>query len=214
MLAGKKFLVTAGGTMENIDGVRYITNRSSGKMGCAIVRELKRRGAQVTLVAANMKVPAPDTDKVIRVTSAKEMFEACMREYESCDCIIKAAAVGDYAPAEEYANKIKGDEITLRLKKNPDIAAALGKVKGKRKLVIFCAETQGLLESAAEKLRAKGADMVVANDVSKPDIGFDSDKNAVTVIKSGGYKAEYPAADKREIAKEVVDEIQSLWSQA
>ena len=214
VLAGKKFLVTAGGTMENIDGVRYITNRSSGKMGCAIVRELKRRGAQVTLVAANMKVPAPDTDKVIHVTSAKEMLEACMREYEGCDCIIKAAAVGDYAPAEEYTNKIKGDEITLRLKKNPDIAAALGKVKGKRKLVIFCAETQGLLESAAEKLRAKGADMVVANDVSKPDIGFDSDKNAVTVIKSGGYKAEYPAADKREIAKEVVDEIQSLWSQA
>ena len=214
VLAGKKFLVTAGGTMENIDGVRYITNRSSGKMGCAIVRELKRRGAQVTLVAANMKVPAPDTDKVIRVTSAKEMLEACMREYESCDCIIKAAAVGDYSPAEEYTNKIKGEEITLRLKKNPDIAASLGKVKGKRKLVIFCAETQGLLESAAEKLRAKGADMVVANDVSKPDIGFDSDKNAVTVIKSGGYKAEYPAADKSEIAKEVVDEIQSLWSQA
>ena len=214
VLAGKKFLVTAGGTMENIDGVRYITNRSSGKMGCAIVRELKRRGAQVTLVAANMKVPAPDTDKVIRVTSAKEMLEACMREYESCDCIIKAAAVGDYAPAEEYMNKIKGEEITLRLKKNPDIAASLGKVKGKRKLVIFCAETQGLLESAAEKLRAKGADMVVANDVSKPDIGFDSDKNAVIVIKNGGYKAEYPAADKSEIAKEVVDEIQSLWSQA
>ena len=214
VLSGKKFLVTAGGTMENIDGVRYITNRSSGKMGCAIVRELKRRGAQVTLVAANMKVPAPDTDKVIRVTSAKEMLEACMREYESCDCIIKAAAVGDYSPAEEYTNKIKGEEITLRLKKNPDIAASLGKVKGKRKLVIFCAETQGLLESAAEKLRAKGADMVVANDVSKPDIGFDSDKNAVTVIKSGGYKAEYPAADKSEIAKEVVDEIQSLWSQA
>ena len=214
VLAGKKFLVTAGGTMENIDGVRYITNRSSGKMGCAIVRELKRRGAQVTLVAANMKVLAPDTDKVIRVTSAKEMLEACMREYESCDCIIKAAAVGDYAPAEEYTNKIKGEEITLRLKKNPDIAASLGKVKGKRKLVIFCAETQGLLESAAEKLRAKGADMVVANDVSKPDIGFDSDKNAVIVIKSGGYKAEYPAADKSEIAKEVVDEIQSLWSQA
>ena len=214
VLAGKKFLVTAGGTMENIDGVRYITNRSSGKMGCAIVRELKRRGAQVTLVAANMKVPAPDTDKVTRVTSAKEMLEACMREYESCDCIIKAAAVGDYSPAEEYTNKIKGEEITLRLKKNPDIAASLGKVKGKRKLVIFCAETQGLLESAAEKLRAKGADMVVANDVSKPDIGFDSDKNAVIVIKNGGYKAEYPAADKSEIAKEVVDEIQSLWSQA
>lgn len=213
-LAGKKFLVTAGGTMENIDGVRYITNRSSGKMGCAIVRELKRRGAAVTLVAANMKVPAPDADKVIRVVSAKDMLGACMAEYGDCDCIVKAAAVGDYSPVQEYANKIKGDEITLRLKKNPDIAAALGKVKGGRKLVIFCAETQNLLESAANKLKAKGADMVVANDVSKPGIGFDSDKNAVTVMKNGGYKAEYSAASKDTIAKEVVDEIQSLWLQA
>lgn len=213
-LAGKSFLVTAGGTMENIDGVRYITNRSSGKMGCAIVRELKRRGAKVTLIAANMKVPAPNADKVIRVVSTRDMLEACMSEYIDCDCIIKAAAVGDYSPAEEYANKIKGDEITLHLKKNPDIAAALGKVKGDRKLVIFCAETQDLLASAARKLKAKGADMVVANDVSKPGIGFDSDKNAVTVMKNGGYKAEYSAASKDEIAKEVVDEIQGLWSQA
>ena len=196
-LAGKKFLVTAG-----------------GKMGCAIVRELKRRGAAVTLVAANMKVPAPDADKVIRVVSAKDMLGACMAEYGDCDCIVKAAAVGDYSPVQEYANKIKGDEITLRLKKNPDIAAALGKVKGGRKLVIFCAETQNLLESAANKLKAKGADMVVANDVSKPGIGFDSDKNAVTVMKNGGYKAEYSAASKDTIAKEVVDEIQSLWLQA
>ena len=213
-LADKTVLITAGGTEEYIDGVRVITNHSSGKMGCAIVRELKRRGAAVTLVAANMKVPAPDADKVIRVVSAKDMLGACMAEYGDCDCIVKAAAVGDYSPVQEYANKIKGDEITLRLKKNPDIAAALGKVKGGRKLVIFCAETQNLLESAANKLKAKGADMVVANDVSKPGIGFDSDKNAVTVMKNGGYKAEYSAASKDTIAKEVVDEIQSLWLQA
>lgn len=214
-LAGKKFLVTAGGTMENIDGVRYITNRSSGKMGCAIVRELKKRGAVVTLIAGNMKVEPPaETDKVIRITDAKEMLDMCMSEYGDCDCIVKAAAVGDYSPAQKYENKIKGDDVTLCLKKNPDIAAALGKVKGDRKLVIFCAETQDLAESAAKKLKNKGADMVVANDVSKPGIGFDSDDNAVIVIKNGGYRAEYPAASKDKIAKEVVDEIESLWLQA
>ena len=214
-LAGKRFLVTAGGTMENIDGVRYITNRSSGKMGCAIVRELKRRGAEVTLIAANMKVEPPAaTDKVVRVQSAAEMLEACLREYENCDCVIKAAAVGDYSPVREYDNKIKGEKIVLELKKNPDIAAALGRVKGERKLVIFCAETQDLLPSAVKKLKAKGADMVVANDVSRPDIGFDSDKNAVTVITSGGHSAEYAAASKDIIAKEVVSEIEGLWLQA
>lgn len=214
-LCGKRFLVTAGGTTENIDGVRFITNRSSGKMGCAIVRELKRRGAEVVLVAGAMSVDPPyGTDKVVRVQSAKEMFDACMSEYEGCDCIVKAAAVGDYAPENVYDNKIKGEKVTLRLKKNPDIAAALGKVKGERKLVIFCAETQELLSSAAKKLADKGADMVVANDVSQPGIGFGSDNNAVTVIRRDGHSAEYPSASKDKIAKEVVDEITSLWSQA
>ena len=158
--------------------------------------------------------PPYGTDKVVRVQSAKEMFDACMSEYEGCDCIVKAAAVGDYAPENVYDNKIKGEKVTLRLKKNPDIAAALGKVKGERKLVIFCAETQELLSSAAKKLADKGADMVVANDVSQPGIGFGSDNNAVTVIRRDGHSAEYPSASKDKIAKEVVDEITSLWSQA
>lgn len=181
---GKRLLITAGATRENIDGVRFITNRSSGKMGVELAKSAIKRGAEVVLVKGLTQVEIPSyITRVISVESTMQMYDAVMDNYKECDIIIKSAAPSDYRPVKTISQKLKGDEITLKLTKNPDIAKAVGAVKGDRKLVVFCAETQDLIESAKSKLDSKNADMVVANDVTLEGAGFDVDTNIVTILK-------------------------------
>lgn len=204
---GKKLLVTAGATRENVDGVRFITNRSSGKMGVEIAKSAVKRGAEVVLVKGLTQVEIPSyISKVISVESTMQMYDAVMANYKDCDMIIKAAAPSDYRPVEEISQKLKGEEITLKLTKNPDIAKAVGEVKGDRKLVVFCAETQELIASAKEKLKSKNADMVVANDVTAEGAGFDVDTNIVTIIKRDGFRQSYPKMSKSQVADLILDE--------
>ena len=204
---GKKVLVTAGATRENIDGVRFITNRSSGKMGIEIAKSAIKRGAEVILVKGLTQVEIPSyITNVVSVESTMQMYDAVMANYKGCDVIIKAAAPSDYRPIEAIGQKLKGDEITLKLTKNPDIAKAVGQVKGDRKLVVFCAETQDLIASARGKLKSKNADMVVANDVTKEGAGFDVDTNIVTILKKDGSERSYPKMSKSEVADVILDE--------
>ena len=206
--AGKRVLVTAGATRENIDGVRFITNRSSGKMGIEIAKAAVKRGAEVVLVKGLVQVGVPSyISKVVAVESTEQMYEAVMANYKDCDVIIKAAAPSDYRPKKKITDKLKGEEITLELVKNPDIAKAVGKEKGERKLVVFCAETRELMESAMKKLADKNADMVVANDVTIQGAGFDSDTNIVTIAKKDGFLKSYPVMPKSQVADVILDEI-------
>lgn len=206
--AGKRVLVTAGATRENIDGVRFITNRSSGKMGIEIAKAALKRGAEVVLVKGLVQVSVPSyISKVVTVESTEQMYEAVMANYKDCDVIIKAAAPSDYRPKKKITDKLKGEEITLELVKNPDIAKAVGKEKGERKLVVFCAETRELMESAMKKLADKNADMVVANDVTMQGAGFDSDTNIVTIAKKDGFLKSYPVMPKSQVADVILDEI-------
>ena len=204
---GKKILITAGATRENIDGVRFITNRSSGKMGIELAKAAIKRGAEVILVKGLTQVEVPNyINRVISVESTMQMYDAVMGNYKDCDMIIKAAAPSDYRPIEAISQKLKGDEITLKLTKNPDIAKAVGEVKGKRKLVVFCAETQDLIASAKGKLAGKNADMVVANDVTAEGAGFDVDTNIVTILKKDGSELSYPKMSKSQVADVILDE--------
>lgn len=204
---GKKVLVTAGATRENIDGVRFITNRSSGKMGIEIAKEVVKRGGEVVLVKGLVQVEVPKyINKVISVESTAQMYDAVMANYSDCDMIIKAAAPSDYRPVKEIRQKLKGDEITLHLVKNPDIAKAVGQVKEHRKLIIFAAETQNLYTYAKDKLVEKNADMVVANDVTEEGAGFDVDTNVVTLIKRNGMRKNYPIYSKSKVAGIILDE--------
>lgn len=206
--AGKRVLVTAGATRENIDGVRFITNRSSGKMGIEIAKAALKRGAEVVLVKGLVQVSVPSyISKVVDVESTEQMYEAVMANYKDCDVIIKAAAPSDYRPKKKITDKLKGEEITLELVKNPDIAKAVGKEKGERKLVVFCAETRELMESAMKKLADKNADMVVANDVTMQGAGFDSDTNIVTIAKKDGFLKSYPVMPKSQVADVILNEI-------
>lgn len=205
-LKGKRVLITAGGTQEPIDSVRVITNHSSGKMGMALVKDCIDRGAQVTLVKGIVSVDVPyGTYKVIDCETTQQMYDAVMSEYAENDYIIKAAAPSDYKVAKQALNKIKGDNITLNLIKNPDIAAQVGKVKGERKLVVFSAETENLIENAKAKLISKNADIVVANDVTMTGAGFNTDTNIVTILTKDGEITEYGMMSKSDVAKAIVD---------
>lgn len=206
---GKTVLVTAGGTSESIDPVRFITNRSSGKMGVAIAAKALGRGAKVILVAGNISVPVPDGIERIDVTTTEEMYDAVLGNLDRADVVIKAAAPADYKVAKVSDKKIKSDELTLKLKKNPDIAAAVGKIKGDKKLVIFSAETNDCEANARAKLKKKNADMVVLNDVTKKGAGFNTDTNVVTVITRDDEK-EFGLLDKTVLADLLLDEIGKL----
>lgn len=209
-LLGKTFLITAGGTRESIDGVRYITNRSSGKMGIAIANEVFKRGGKVILVVGSVSIPLPDYfSKVVNVESTQEMYQAVMTYLPLADYVIKAAAPSDYRLKNNFSNKIKGETLTLELVKNPDIAKAVGEIKGDRKLIIFCAETQNLIESARKKLISKNADMVIANDVTVQGAGFDVDTNIVTII-TNKQEINLPKLRKTEVAKHIIDEAIKL----
>lgn len=209
--AGKTVLVTAGATREDIDGVRFISNYSSGKMGIEIAKAVKNRGGRVILVAGfvTAKIPAY-IDETVSVKSTCDMYDAVMSKVGECDFVIKAAAPADYRVEKAADDKIKDSEVTLKLTKNPDIAKAVGKVKGDKKLVVFCAEKRELIERAKGKLKSKNADMVVANDVTKEGAGFDVDTNIATLITKDGKVRDCELMTKAALADVILDELIAL----
>lgn len=213
-LKGKRLLVTAGPTYEDIDPVRFIGNYSSGKMGFAIAEEAAARGAEVTLVTGPVALQTTDPSiRRIDVRSARQMLEAAEREFGDCHAAILSAAVADYAPAERYDSKIKRektDGMELRLVKNPDIAATLGKKKDGRTLVGFALETDNEHDNAVDKMKRKGLDMIVLNSLRNPMAGFNKDTNQVTIIKADGSEREYPAKSKKKVASDIIDELEPL----
>lgn len=209
-LKGKKFLITAGGTREPIDPVRFITNRSSGKMGKYLAEEALARGAEVIFLKAPMNVPPPARAHLIEVETAQEMYQEALRVFPEVDVVVMAAAVSDFYPAEKMEEKISKKErkkLTLALLPTPDILAEMGKRKERQFLVGFSAETGQALDRAREKMRDKALDMIVVNDVSRKDIGFGSDFNQVTILHQDGAQRETPRVHKRLISRVVMDEI-------
>ncbi|HUE87773.1 MAG TPA: bifunctional phosphopantothenoylcysteine decarboxylase/phosphopantothenate--cysteine ligase CoaBC [Vicinamibacterales bacterium] len=215
-LSGLRVLVTAGPTLEDIDPVRFIGNRSSGKMGYALAAEAAARGARVTLVSGPVKLPPPRAEEVVDVRSAAEMHQAVMARAAQADVVIMAAAVADYTMAAPNAEKIaKGDgPLTLTLTRTRDILGDLGQLASRRDaerpiLVGFAAETHDVVAHARQKLERKSVDLIVANDVSRPGAGFDGDTNAVTLVTSGGAE-EVPLQSKSAIASRILDRIEML----
>lgn len=209
-LTGRTVMVTAGPTREEIDPVRYISNHSSGKMGYALARAAVRRGARVILVSGPTYLPVPSQVEAICVESAGEMQEAVMSRVGQCDVVIKAAAVADYRPAERKTAKIKklqAEGMTIQLQKNPDILAGLGAMQQRPFLVGFAAETDKLEEYAAKKLREKNLDMIVANDVSQDDAGFNVDTNRALLLFRDGRSEECRLMSKDELAGTILDRV-------
>lgn len=206
-LAGKRVLVTAGGTMERIDPVRYITNDSSGKMGYAIAEAAKRMGAVVTLVTAKASIAAPAGMEVVRVESTLDMMEAVLARFGDTDIVVKAAAVADYRPAfpSEIKIKKKDETMTLELVKNPDIAQTLGERKTTQFIVSFAAETNNGEQYALDKLKRKKSDLLVLNDVTVPGAGFGTDTNIVHIFDGTGLVAALPQMSKREVAERLLN---------
>ena len=214
-LSGLRILVTAGPTVEPIDPVRYITNRSSGKMGYALAGAARRRGADVMLVSGPTDLKPPVDVNFCGVKTTEEMKRAVLDASEQYDVIIKAAAVSDYRPREKAVQKIKKQKETqsIDLVRNPDILAELGEKRGNSRCILvgFSAETEDLLTNATEKLRQKNLDMIVANDVSREDAGFESDTNLVKVIYRDGEMEEFPLMAKEEVADQLLERIKELW---
>ena len=209
-LQGVRLLVTAGGTREAIDPVRYIGNRSSGKMGYAIAAVAAERGAEVILVSGPVSLAAPTGVTRVSVESALEMRDAVLAAFSTVDIVIKAAAVADYRPDVVAEQKIKkqSSNMTVNLIKNPDILAELGSSKSSQFLVGFAAETQDLAKNATEKLRRKNLDMLVANDVTQAGAGFESETNIVKVFYQDGVSEELPQMSKLELAAVLLDRVQ------
>lgn len=209
LLTGKHVVITAGPTREAIDPVRYITNKSSGKMGFAIAELAAEAGARVTLIAGPVNLPTPARVTRIDVIRAQDMYDACMEVVgQGCDIFIATAAVADYRPVVTADHKIKKstEEVHLTLVKNPDIVAAVAGHDKRPFTVGFAAETRDVVEYATAKLTNKNLDMIATNDVSGPNVGFNSDNNALTVIWPGGHKV-LPLASKRQIAKQLIELI-------
>jgi phosphopantothenoylcysteine decarboxylase / phosphopantothenate---cysteine ligase len=218
-MSGVRVLVTAGGTREPIDSVRYVGNSSSGRMGLALAGAARRRGAEVTLIAANVALPAPDGVRVVAVATAAELERACRAEFESCDVLLMAAAVADFAPRAETGKIKKGGRERLELILEPTVDVVAGLAAARRRgqtLVGFAAEhgEQGL-EQARAKLAAKGLDAIVFNDISRTDIGFDAAANEVTILTApagNGTVAErhVARAAKERVAETILDAVQEL----
>jgi phosphopantothenoylcysteine decarboxylase/phosphopantothenate--cysteine ligase len=214
-LRGRRVLVTAGPTIEDIDPVRFVGNRSSGRMGFAIAAEAARRGALVTLVAGPTAIEAPEGLEVVRVRSAAEMHRAVLARSDGLDVVVMAAAVADYAPVDRAIDKIakEADTLTLVLRKTSDILADLGTRRVARGegpvLVGFAAETTDVRARARAKREGKHVDMIVANDVSRSDSGFDVDTNAVTIVDAEGAD-ELPLQSKARVASQVLDRVERL----
>jgi len=213
--SGLRVLITAGPTIEPIDPVRYITNRSTGKMGFALAKAARMRGAEVTLVSGPTYLNPPRGVSFLRVRTAEEMRGSVLEKSRASDVIIKAGAVLDYRPRETALHKIKKTEEsqTLELVRNPDILGELGSMKRDTRclLVGFAAETQDLIVNAAEKLRRKNLDLIIANDVSRQDAGFEADTNAVKVLYRGGRVEDLPLSTKNDIADLLLDRIKQVW---
>jgi len=215
MLAGRRVLVTAGPTFEDIDPVRYVGNRSSGRMGYAIAAEALRRGATVTLVTGPTHLPPPVAADVIKVRSAAEMHAAVMARADDQEVVIMAAAVADYSPADPAGQKVKKADapLTITLNRTRDILGDLGRLtsrtSGRPVLVGFAAETQNVVEHARGKLQRKAADLVVANDVSRSDAGFEVETNAVTLVSMDGVE-EIPLQSKSAVAARILDRVEQI----
>jgi phosphopantothenoylcysteine decarboxylase/phosphopantothenate--cysteine ligase len=213
LLRGRTVVVSAGGTREPLDAVRFVGNRSSGRMGAALAAEARRRGAKVTLLAANLAVPAPPGVELVETPTAADLEREALARAAEADVVVMAAAVADYRPAETLAAKRPKDATTwiLELEPTTDVLSALGERRREGQLLVgFAAETgAGGIERAREKLDRKGADLVVLNDVARTDIGFDTYENEVTLLTSGGERT-VSKAPKDEIAAAILDEVEAL----
>lgn len=210
-LLGKHVLITAGPTIEAIDPMRYITNHSSGKMGYAIAKDARRRGAEVTLVSGPTQLDCPEGVKRIDVRSALEMYEAVHKEFEWADVVIKTAAVADFRPKELSDHKIKKNNanMILELVPNPDILQSLGERKNHQILVGFAAETQNVIEYAKQKIAKKNLDFIVANNIASQGAGFKGDTNIVTIIERDGNMTEYEKMSKTEVGDVILDKVKA-----
>lgn len=207
LLRGKKVLVTAGGTMERIDPVRYLTNDSSGKMGFAIAEAALDLGADVTVVAGRTSAAAPQGVKLIKVESAADMLQAVLEQFDDSDIVIKSAAVADYRPKQVHQQKLKkGDaqQLVLELERTTDILATLGERKTHQLLVGFAAETEQLDVYAKDKLKRKNCDYLVANDVSQDGAGFNYDTNVISIYNTNGLIEQLPLMSKRDAAERLL----------
>ena len=214
-LTGKTVIITAGPTQEPIDPVRHISNTSSGKTGFALAEAARQRGAEVVLVTGPTHLQAPAGITCVPVRTAVQMRDAVREHFAAADVVIKSAAVSDFRPASALADKVKKEDATLSLalERNPDILAELGAAKGSRVLVGFAAETRDLLDNAKQKISKKALDLIVANDVSDPAIGFASDHNRVHLIDAAGRIEPLPVMSKRALAEAILDRVQEVLAQ-
>ncbi|HAA37336.1 MAG TPA: bifunctional phosphopantothenoylcysteine decarboxylase/phosphopantothenate--cysteine ligase CoaBC [Firmicutes bacterium] len=212
---GRRLLVTAGPTQEALDPVRFLTNHSSGKMGYAIAQAAAELGADVTLVSGPVTLPQPYGVDFVSVTTAQEMYEAVLACFSNMDVVVGAAAVADYRPGTVSEQKIKkSGELIISLTRNPDILAALGRMKQRQILVGFAAETENLREHALAKLERKNLDLIVANDLTQPGAGFGTDTNIVTLYFRDGRERQLEKLPKREVAIMLLEEINALLTAA
>ena len=214
-LVGEKLLITAGPNREPLDPVRYLSNRSSGKMGYALARAAIRRGAEVALISGPTELEPPAGARLTSVTTAAEMRHAVLEEFSGCTAVIMAAAVSDYRPVDFARKKIKRGKgpIELRLEPNPDILKEISARKNGKMLVGFAAETGELVANAAKKLKDKNLDMIVANDVSEAGAGFDVDTNVATILDRAGTVRSLPLMSKDELAEQILDHLLVLKNQ-
>lgn len=208
-LAGQAILVTAGPTCEDLDPVRFLTNRSSGKMGYAVAEAAGRRGAKVILVSGPTDLQIPEGVDWVPVRTTEEMRQAVIERAAEANIVVMAAAVADYRPANAKTQKVKrtGSGLTLELEATPDILAELGRAKGNSTLVGFAAETEHIAENARAKLQRKNADMIVANDVTQEGAGFDTDTNIVTLFLRDGHEIPLPKLPKVDVANRILDQV-------
>lgn len=206
-LEGRTVLVTAGGTHEPVDAVRFIGNRSSGKMGYAIAEAAHMRGAQVILVSGPSYLKSPYGVKLISVETAKQMHDAVMDYLDQSDVVVMAAAVADFKPSKYSAGKIKKESMpkSIEIELNPDILRAVSEKKGRRIVIGFAAESENIIENAVEKLKKKNLDMIVVNDIGRPDAGFGSDFNWAALIDSKGPLGDLEVYRKAELAEKIID---------
>jgi phosphopantothenoylcysteine decarboxylase/phosphopantothenate--cysteine ligase len=211
-LAGQTVLVTAGPTVEDIDPVRFVSNRSSGRMGYRVAEAARDRGARVVLVSGPTALPAPHGVTFVAVRSAEDMAGAVAHHVDAASIVVMAAAVSDYRPAEVAARKIKKQEggLDLPMVRTPDILRGLGARKGNRTLVGFAAETDDVVDNAKRKMAEKGLDLIVANDVSRKDAGFAAETNAAVLLDAAGGREETTVVSKRELAERILDRALAL----
>ena len=214
-LVGEKLVITAGPNREPLDPIRYLSNRSSGKMGYALARAAIRRGAEVALISGPTGLEPPSGARLISVMTAAEMHRAVLEEFAGCTAVIMAAAVSDYRPVELASKKIKRGKgpIELRLEPNPDILKEISAKKNGKVLVGFAAETEELIANAERKLRDKNLDMIVANNVSEAGAGFDVDTNLATILDRAGAVRSLPLMSKDDLAEQILDHLLTLKSQ-